>query len=91
MRLENKIEGNLLWLASTGGYVHLMQVPFYFASKAAIVSFVKSTNRLRSTLGIRNSAVTPGMAHTPMTQQDYCKERLLPTEYVPFPNPLACL
>lgn len=62
-----------------------MQVPFYFASKAAIVSFVKSTNRLRSTFGIRNSAVTPGMAHTPMTQQEYCKNRLLPTEYVHLP------
>lgn len=63
IRAENKIEGNLLWLASAGGYVHLMQCPFYFASKAAIVSFVKSTNRLRSTFGIRNSAICPGMAH----------------------------
>ncbi|RDI80808.1 hypothetical protein Vi05172_g9212 [Venturia inaequalis] len=86
---QNKIEGNLLWLASAGGYVHLMQCPFYFASKAAIVSFVKSTGRLRSALGIRNSAVTPGMAHTPMTQQEYCKNRLLPTDVGLTPQIIA--
>lgn len=35
--LENRhVEGNLLWVASLGAYVHSMQTPLYFASKAAV-------------------------------------------------------
>ncbi|KAL2873383.1 hypothetical protein SGCOL_011464 [Colletotrichum sp. CLE4] len=38
--LQNRsIEGNLLWIASLGGYVHSMHTPMYFASKAAIVAW----------------------------------------------------
>jgi NAD(P)-dependent dehydrogenase (short-subunit alcohol dehydrogenase family) len=55
--------------------VHLMQVPFYFSSKAAVMSFAKCLAPLRKNFGIRNSCITPGMS-----QADYCKERLLPNE-----------
>lgn len=59
--LENhNVEGNLLWIASVGAYVHSFQTPLYFSSKAAIVSFVRSLAQLRSRFGIRNAAVCPG-------------------------------
>lgn len=62
--LQNRnVEGNLLWVASMGGYVHNFQAPLYFASKAAIVSFVKSLALLKKELGIRNAAVCPGVVH----------------------------
>lgn len=62
--LQNRnIEGNLLWIASLGGYVHSMHTPMYFASKAAIVSMVKSLGGLRKELGIRNAAVCPGAVY----------------------------
>jgi NAD(P)-dependent dehydrogenase (short-subunit alcohol dehydrogenase family) len=59
--MQNRaVKGNLLWVASMGGYVHSIQTPFYYASKAAIVSFVKSLQALNMMVGIRNSAVCPG-------------------------------
>lgn len=59
--LENRhIEGNLLWVASLGGYVHSMQTPLYFASKAAVVSVVKSLGGMKKNFGIRNAAICPG-------------------------------
>ena len=58
---HREIQGNLLWVASLGGYVHSMQTPMYFASKAAVVSMVKSFAGLRKEFGIRNSAVCPGL------------------------------
>lgn len=62
--LQNRqVQGNLLWVASLGGYVHNIQAPIYFASKAAIVSFVRSLAVLRRQLGIRNAAVCPGTVH----------------------------
>lgn len=62
--LQNRhIQGNLLWVASLGGYVHNIQAPIYFATKAAIVSFVKSLAVLKKQLGIRNAAVCPGTVH----------------------------
>lgn len=62
--LQNRhVRGNLLWVASLGGYVHNIQSPIYFASKAAIVSFVRSLAVLKRQLGIRNAAVCPGTVH----------------------------
>ena len=62
--LENRnVEGNLLWIASLGGYVHSLQTPLYFASKAAIISFVKSLSSLRKRFNIRNAAVCPGAVY----------------------------
>jgi NAD(P)-dependent dehydrogenase (short-subunit alcohol dehydrogenase family) len=66
--MNEKVEGNLLWVASLGGYVHSFHTPLYFASKAAIVSFVKSLARLRTDFGIRNAAICPGtvdVSHSP--------------------------
>lgn len=54
------VAGNLLWVTSLGGYVHSLQTPLYFASKAATVSMVKSLGGLRKIAGIRNAGVCPG-------------------------------
>lgn len=52
--------GSLLWVASMGAYVHSMTLPLYFASKAAVVSFVRSTAALNGAVGVRNAVVCPG-------------------------------
>lgn len=62
--LENReVEANLLWIASLGSYVHSIQTPMYFASKAVIVSMAKSFAPLRKTVGIKNSCVCPGAVY----------------------------
>lgn len=62
--LENRdIEANLLWISSLGAHVHSLQTPLYFASKAAVSSFVKSLAGLRKLFGIRNAAVCPGAVY----------------------------
>lgn len=74
--LQNRnIQGNLLWVASLGGYVHSMHTPMYFASKAAIVSMVKSLGGLRKEVGIRNAAVCPGATDV--------RVKTLPSAYSP--------
>ncbi|KAK7959442.1 uncharacterized protein PG986_004296 [Apiospora aurea] len=60
------IHGNFLAVASMAGYLHSVETPFYMASKAALVSFVKSLGALREVLGIRVSAVCPGTVLTPI-------------------------
>ncbi|RYP59403.1 hypothetical protein DL769_008548 [Monosporascus sp. CRB-8-3] len=75
--LQNRdIKGNLLWVSSIGGYIHSFQTPFYFASKAAILSIVKSLQGLKKLVGIRNSVLCPGPTRTPLFHQDFCKDRL---------------
>jgi NAD(P)-dependent dehydrogenase (short-subunit alcohol dehydrogenase family) len=73
--LQNRnVQGNLLWVASCGGYLHSLQTPLYFASKAAIVSFVKSLSTVRKRFGIRNAAVCPGAVHvSAFTKKLPCK------------------
>lgn len=62
--LQNRhIEGNLLWVASLGGYCHSMHTPLYFASKAAVVSVVKSLGGMKKNFGIRNAAICPGACY----------------------------
>ncbi|KAL1882810.1 hypothetical protein Daus18300_000448 [Diaporthe australafricana] len=79
--LQNKhIQGNLLWVASLGGYVHNIQAPIYFSTKAAIVSFVRSLAVLKKQLGIRNAAVCPGTVHTPIFHPEYCRNRVRPED-----------
>ncbi|KAF5664986.1 nad-dependent 15-hydroxyprostaglandin dehydrogenase [Fusarium heterosporum] len=73
---HSEIEGNLLFVASMGGYVHSMQTPLYFASKAALVSMVKSLSGLKMALGIRNAAICPGAVFTPIFEPEYCRDRL---------------
>ena len=48
-------------MGSIGAYVHMMQTPFYFASKAGLVSTVKSLpGLLRKVFGVRNAAICQG-------------------------------
>ena len=62
LRPENRhLEGNILWLASMAGYIHGLLTPFYYSSKAAIVSMCKSLGSLKKIAGIRNSAICPGV------------------------------
>ncbi|KAK8062276.1 hypothetical protein PG997_014373 [Apiospora hydei] len=63
---RENIHGNFLAVASMAGYLHSVETPFYMASKAALVSFVKSLGALREVLGIRVSAVCPGTVLTPI-------------------------
>ncbi|KAF1357103.1 hypothetical protein BDV97DRAFT_24813 [Delphinella strobiligena] len=77
---EMNFDGNLVWMASVCGYVHLMQSPLYFSSKAAIISMAKCLSPLRRMFGIRNAAVCPGPVKTPIFDADYCKGQLLPTD-----------
>ncbi|KAI9150465.1 NAD(P)-binding protein [Paramyrothecium foliicola] len=79
--LQNSdVEGNLLWMASVTGYVHMMQAPLYCSSKAAVISIAKSFGPLRQVFGIRNAAACPGPTKTPLFDQDYCKDQLLETD-----------
>ncbi|KAG7047254.1 hypothetical protein JMJ77_0010608 [Colletotrichum scovillei] len=90
--LQNRnIEGNLLWIASLGGYVHSMHTPMYFASKAAIVSMVKSLGGLRKELGIRNAAVCPGAVYTPIFHPEYCRDRVRPDDLTLTPQQCAAV
>lgn len=81
--IQNRsVKGNLLWVASMGGYVHSMQTPLYFASKAATVSMVKSVAALKEMFGIRNAAVCPGAVavsgledRCPFEPQAFCCSR----------------
>ncbi|OOF97568.1 hypothetical protein ASPCADRAFT_144204 [Aspergillus carbonarius ITEM 5010] len=77
---QMNFDGNLVWLSSVCGYVHMMQLPLYFSSKAAINSMVKCLSPLRKMFGIRNAAVCPGPVKTPIFEADYCKGQLLPTD-----------
>ena len=75
--LQNRdIKGNLLWVSSIGGYIHSIQTPFYFASKSAVLSVVKSLQGLKQLVGIRNSVICPGPTRTPLFDQDFVKDRL---------------
>ncbi|KAK0369869.1 hypothetical protein CLIM01_12772 [Colletotrichum limetticola] len=75
--LQNReVKGNLLWVSSMGGYIHSIQTPFYFASKAAVLSVVKSLQGLKKLVGIRNSVICPGPTRTPLFDQEFCRDRL---------------
>jgi NAD(P)-dependent dehydrogenase (short-subunit alcohol dehydrogenase family) len=54
------ILGNILFVSSMGGYMNSMQTPLYFASRAALVSTVKSLIGLTRALGIRIATLCPG-------------------------------
>ncbi|EXA44135.1 hypothetical protein FOVG_05638 [Fusarium oxysporum f. sp. pisi HDV247] len=71
-----EVQGNLLFMASMGGYMHSTQTPLYFASKAPLVSMVKSLSGLKRAVGVSNAAICPGPAHTPIFEQEYCRDRL---------------
>jgi NAD(P)-dependent dehydrogenase (short-subunit alcohol dehydrogenase family) len=54
------VEGNFLAVSSMAAFLHSLETPLYMATKAALVSFVKSLGGLRDLLGIRVAAVCPG-------------------------------
>ncbi|KAI0134278.1 hypothetical protein BJ170DRAFT_716721 [Xylariales sp. AK1849] len=70
------IHGNVLWVANMGSYLHSIQAPLYFASKAAVVSLVKSLQSLKQLVGIRNSAVCPGAVLTPIYESEYARDKV---------------
>lgn len=53
----------MLFIASIGAYLHSVYMPLYFASKAAIVSLVKSLGTLKDILDIRIAAIRLGPVH----------------------------
>ncbi|KAH8820253.1 hypothetical protein F5884DRAFT_744613 [Xylogone sp. PMI_703] len=88
--LQNRnVEANLIWIASLGGYVHSLQTPLYFASKSAIISFVKSLATLKKRLGIRNAAICPGAVYTPIFHPEYCRDRVRPDDLTLTPEQCA--
>ncbi|KAH6975191.1 short chain dehydrogenase reductase [Ilyonectria sp. MPI-CAGE-AT-0026] len=77
LRPENRnIKGNILWVASMAGYIHGLLTPFYYSSKAAIVSMCRSLGSLNKIAGIRNAAVCPGVVDTPIFHPAYSRERV---------------
>lgn len=55
------VKGNFLAVSSMAAYLHSMESPLYMSSKAGLVSFIKSLGELYDALGIRVSAVCPGV------------------------------
>lgn len=72
-----EVQGNLLFVASMGGYLHSMQTPLYFASKAALVSMVKSLAGLKTALGIRNAAICPGAVFVSLINLNFSQDMLI--------------
>ena len=68
---QRQIPGNYLAVASIAAYLHSIETPLYMASKAALVSFIKSLGGLRDILGIRVAALCPGPVHTPMFEPEW--------------------
>ncbi|KIX00548.1 uncharacterized protein Z518_09613 [Rhinocladiella mackenziei CBS 650.93] len=68
------IQGNFLAVASISAYLHSIETPLYMASKAALVSFVRSLGALRDLFGIRMSAVCPGPVLTPIFEPGWNKK-----------------
>ncbi|KAH8701454.1 putative short chain dehydrogenase/ reductase [Phaeosphaeriaceae sp. PMI808] len=68
------IQGNFLVVASISAYLHSIETPLYMASKAALVSFVKSLGGLQDLFDIRISAVCPGPVLTPIFEPGWNKK-----------------
>ncbi|RYP83098.1 hypothetical protein DL770_005439 [Monosporascus sp. CRB-9-2] len=83
--MENRhVEGNLMWISSMTGYTHGIMSPLYYASKAAVVNFVKCLGSLRRILGIRNSC-------TPLLDQDHCRGLLRKEDVALTPGQCAAV
>ncbi|EMT63031.1 hypothetical protein FOC4_g10013229, partial [Fusarium odoratissimum] len=54
---------------NTVGPIRLTQA----ALKASLVSMVKSLSGLKRAVGVRNAAICPGPAHTPIFEQEFCR------------------
>ncbi|EJT74517.1 hypothetical protein GGTG_08357 [Gaeumannomyces tritici R3-111a-1] len=73
---NREVKGAILWVVSAGAYLHSIQTPLYFSSKAAVLSVVKSLQGLKQLIGVRSSAICPAAVRTPLFDQDHCKDRL---------------
>ncbi|KAJ4296099.1 hypothetical protein N0V88_004801 [Collariella sp. IMI 366227] len=71
---NREVQGNFLAVASVAAYLHSIETPLYMASKAALVSFVKSLGGIRDLLGIRIAAVCPGQVLTPLFEPEWNKK-----------------
>ncbi|KAJ5795305.1 hypothetical protein N7457_001904 [Penicillium paradoxum] len=68
---NSQVKGNYLAVASMAAYLHSMESPLYMSSKAGLVSFIKSLGELNDHLGIRISAVCPGVVITPLLETKF--------------------
>ncbi|KAI0395560.1 hypothetical protein F5Y17DRAFT_456802 [Xylariaceae sp. FL0594] len=62
----NKVPGTLVHVSSAAGHSAGLAHPLYIASKSGLHAFVRSLGKLRDTLGIRVSAIAPGVVKTPL-------------------------
>ncbi|ETS75289.1 hypothetical protein PFICI_12233 [Pestalotiopsis fici W106-1] len=87
--IENKIQGNFLFVASMGGYCETVSTPLYYASKAALLSATKSFAQMRQRLGIRVAAVCPGPCYTPLFLPEWAAAKVRPTDFTMTPKECA--
>jgi NAD(P)-dependent dehydrogenase (short-subunit alcohol dehydrogenase family) len=72
---------------SVAGQVYGISTPLYFASKHAISGFVRSLGALDDTLGIKVSAVAPGLVKTPLFTDHKEKARMVDFDNDPYITP----
>lgn len=73
--------GAIVATASTAAFMPFTEDPYYSASKAAIVSFVRSSAPQLAELGVRIHTICPGLVQTNMIR-DFVEQR---TNDVPMP------
>jgi 3-hydroxybutyrate dehydrogenase len=64
--LEQKKRGSIVHISSIAGQDASLPTPMYIASKWGISGFVRSLAPLERGLGIRVTAVAPGVVKTPL-------------------------
>ncbi|KAI0439652.1 short chain dehydrogenase [Xylaria telfairii] len=74
---KNKLPGTLVHVSSMAGHTAGVAAPLYFASKHGLHGFVRSLGMLRDTVGIRVSAVAPGVVKTPLWTEAPDKKHLV--------------
>jgi NAD(P)-dependent dehydrogenase (short-subunit alcohol dehydrogenase family) len=72
---------------SVAGQVYGIGTPLYFASKHAISGFVRSLGDLDEKLGIKVSAVAPGLVRTPLITEHAEKARMVNFDKDPYVTP----
>ena len=59
--IREKRKGSIVHVSSVAGQVSGLFTPMYFASKHAIHGFVRSLRSLEEELGVRVTAIAPGV------------------------------
>jgi NAD(P)-dependent dehydrogenase (short-subunit alcohol dehydrogenase family) len=72
---------------SVAGQVYGISTPLYFASKHAISGFVRSLGDLDEKLGIKVSAVAPGLVRTPLITENLEKAQMVNFDTDPYITP----